>query len=104
MATRGSDRLNEQLGSRCTFDEGQLQRVLEVLRENDLKLVGWECKGQPQPDFFNGTVEVGAKRLGRAVEVIGTQLGPQVSLEAFPCGIPFPDIFRVDFKSVGHGG
>lgn len=103
MATRGSERLSRELGSRCIFEEGQIQRVLEVLRENDYKLVGWECKGQPAPDFFRGTVEVEARSLGRVVETLGTGLGSRVSLEAFPIGIPFPDFFRVQFESQGAG-
>ncbi|HEX6199556.1 MAG TPA: hypothetical protein VF150_04770 [Thermoanaerobaculia bacterium] len=104
MATRGSDRLQRQLGTRCSFDEGQLQRVLEVLRENDLKIVDWECKGQPQPDFFSGTVEVDGRRLGKATEVLGLGLGERVKVELFPYGIPVPDIFRLRFESLGHGG
>lgn len=103
MATRGSDRLRRELGSHCTFDQGQLDRVLEVLRENELKIVSWECKGQPQPDFFSGTVEVDARRLAKATEIIGLNLGERVKIELFPCGIPQPDVFRVQFENVGHG-
>ena len=104
MPERGSEKLSHQLGSRCAFDEAQIQGVLEVLRQNDFKIIGWECRGQPRPDFFRGTVEVEARGLGRAVEILGTKLGQQVTLEAFPIGIPFPDIFQVNFQNLGHGG
>lgn len=104
MPTRGSEKLTAQLGGRCVFDEGQLQKVIEVLRKNDLKIIDWECKGQPRPDFFSGTVEVDGKRLGQATEIIGLKLGRRVRLDIFPYGIPVPDLFRLRFENVGHGG
>lgn len=104
MATRGSDKLRQRLGSRCTFDPDQIEKVIGVLREHDFKIVDWECHGQPQPDFFRGALEVEPERLGEATQVLGLGLGQRVGLEAFPCGIPFPDLFRVEFESLGHGG
>ncbi len=104
MATRGSDKLRSRIGARCSFDEAQLEQVIEVLRENDFKLIDWECKGQPQPDAFAGTVEVDAQRLGKATELLSTKLGTRVGIEIFPYGIPFPEVFRLRFQNLGHGG
>ncbi len=101
MATRGSDKLR-QAGTHCSFTDAQLEKVIAVLRENDYKIIDWECKGQPRPDAFSGTVEVDGKRLGKATELISTALGLRVGLEIFPYGIPFPDVYRIRFQNVGH--
>ncbi len=102
MATRGSDKLKQQIGARCTFEEADLEKVISVLRENDYKIIDWECKGQPRPDAFAGTVEVDGKRLGKATELISTKLGLRLGIEIFPYGIPIPDIYRIRFQSLGH--
>lgn len=99
-----SERGSARLGRVCAFGPEQLDKVIGRLREERFEIIDWECKGQPQPDFFAGTIQVKQDRLGRAAEVLGTGLGQNVYLEICPYGIPVPDFFHVAFKSGGIRG
>lgn len=96
--TSGSAKLLRGVGSGCTLDQVELRRFVGALSE--FRLVDWQCKGQPRPDLITGSMDIGPGDIGRATEVLAGANGKlRVTWDVFPNGIPFPDIYRVNFTA-----
>lgn len=98
----GSEKLLARLGRRCTLPENGIERLVDILQAEDLKLVDWHCLGQPQPDFISGSIQVRRGQVGEAVERLTDIEELPMKLELFPIGIPVPELFEVAFTSAGR--
>jgi hypothetical protein len=99
----GSAKLLAGLRGSCTLDHAELRRFVSALSAAELKIVDWQCKGQPGPDFITGSVDVAPGDVGRASDVLAKAGGKlRVTWDVFPNGIPIPDVYRIKF-SAGPG-
>jgi hypothetical protein len=94
---RGSDKLWERLADGPAPKAKELASALS-LTGGDYVIRRWWKYGQPAIDRITGVVDVplegGLDFLGSILKLHGEKL--QVTIEVFPYGIPFPDIWRVN--------
>lgn len=100
MADRGSDFILD----RCprVIQQETLERLAEVIKGSDARLVHWWCKGQPNPDVVSGTLQIDKQRgiaelLDRILDIDDLI----VDVEVFPKGIPVPEFWEMRFATPG---
>ena len=94
----------DERGSARIFDlahhdhEGFAKALTRARQDYEVKW--WWKYGQPAIDIIRATLEVKADALGGVVtEVMQlNRQGIQTTVEAFPYGLPAPDVFRLDVK------
>ena len=104
MAERGSVQLIRQ---RCPYrlPEGTVDKISEIIDARDGKCIGVLCLGQPDPDAIYGTIELQSiKGVGGLVRDLLQIEGLPLIVKSFPYGIPFPDLFHVQFETPGFEG
>lgn len=100
-ADRGSDLLMQ----RCPFVIGEeaIAQIAKIVEGNEGRFQKWWCYGQPNPDAVFGTVHVGSiDRVGSLVRDLLQIDGVPLDLDVFPLGIPIPDLFQVNFRTLGR--
>ena len=97
----GSAKLIAGLDKPCVFETAHLKGLLETLDKHQLKLVDWQCRGQPVPEWVAGSVQVDLASAGRAVQTLLEVEGIRICcLDGFPKGTPNPVDFRLAFEAV----
>lgn len=98
----GSEKLLGRVRGGCTLSKSGLEQLVDIVRQEDLNLVDWQCFGQPQPDFVQGRLQVKPDRLPDTVSHLIDLEELPLGFEIFPLGIPVPELFEVTFKSQGR--
>lgn len=94
---RGSTKLWENVFEAAPPSHDQLTKALGAARQ-DFKVVRWWWYGQPAIDLVRATIDVQAATAGQLFQEIVGQSGEetQITLDAFPYGIPKPDWVRLN--------
>jgi hypothetical protein len=92
-AERGSEKVLQQLFGGTAVDGKQLASAVAQASSSGLKLERWWWKGQPHPDLIRAVVTIPPAEVGPVIAQLvsfHSELN-QVSLEAFPRGLPRVD-------------
>lgn len=100
----GSEKMLAHLDRGCAIPRRSVSKFVDFLREGEYKVVDWHCYGQPDPELLAGSLQVRRDQLGESVQKMLDLDFLRFKLEVFPIGIPWPEWFRVDFKSAGPAG
>lgn len=81
------------------FRKEELESVLALRDRRSVKLVDWTVFGQPGPDVFKGSFQVSPNAASSLISELLKLNEIRLQFRVFPLGIPFPDIFRIDFEA-----
>jgi hypothetical protein len=99
MAAKKDMRGSSKIFDLAHNDHEGFAKAIAAARQ-DFQVKWWWKYGQPKIDFIRATLEVDSRALGAVVtEVMHlNRQGIQTTLEAFPNGIPNPEIFRLEVE------
>src|ERR1043166_6376567 len=101
---RGSDELLKRLGGRGKLSEKAVSQMVEAARLDRAQLINWWIRGQPRPDWIQGTFSVPAERAGAFISSLLKQERIRLPLDVFPYGLPSVDRVHVNFENVSEIG
>lgn len=95
---RGSIELLRKRWANALPDDA-LERVVEAVDIEGVRVNDIFCVGTPNPEFITGTATAARDTFDRlANNLLGLEVCRLLDLDAFPCGIPKIDEVRVDFR------
>ena len=101
QAERGSAKLLMERCDTRTFDDSDLKRLIAALDMDGIEIVDYFPQGIPAPHVLQGRLRVSSHALHSLIEQINSSESVYWKmLEAFPNGIPFPDVWQVAFEVV----
>ncbi len=75
------------------------EQLSEILDRDDIRVTNINCFGQPNPDVVRGSFTAGAGTIGPvAKDLFAARTFKLKELKLFPKGIPWPEIFNIDFE------
>jgi hypothetical protein len=101
---RGSRRMiEERMGTRVAISEADVQRLIDLSRDEGVKIVDWMDLGTPNPEVISGIFQVDPARASSVVSRL-LETNGRLVVKVFPRGIPFPDVLDIDFLLRGQPG
>ena len=96
-ATRGSSKIWGRVFEKEGFSGEELTKAIGEARES-FRIIRWWKYGQPAFDIIKGTIDVKTDIAGKTIQdILGTHGQEiQVSLDAFPYGLPNPEGVRIN--------